>query len=75
MHDRVLVNVKRVAVGGRRAGLWPGVPRAGPAVPAPSNVLKYQSLLLFALPCVCLSPARGTGFFLQGFTGWSCDLC
>lgn len=58
MHDRVLVNVESIAVGGRRAVPWPGVPRAGPAVPAPLNVLKYQSLLLFALCwlAVCLLP-------------------
>lgn len=34
-----------------------------------------QSLLLFALRCVCLSPAWGTDSFLEGFTGWSSDLC
>lgn len=34
MNDHVLVNVRSTAVRGRRVVLWPGVPRAGPVVPA-----------------------------------------
>lgn len=69
MNDRVLVNVKSIAVGGRRMVLWPGVSRAGPAVPALFlGSFKRAQIPVTASVCLALSVScLRHGLFLAGF--------